>query len=515
MAVTRWTIRLANLNWVAGVLTPLVVILMEAFWVYPWFVWAGKWQALDWQRPLLSLISVVLLIGVSFILTRFFLSQRWRLRWIQLAIVACGLVTIFLVVWVEYGAGFRLLNGPWFAQIGQSFLNSFSHPQPLAVSLVAGVYLWWRGIKWGRSPYRFNSIYRSFVIGLTALVLLVLVWGASLGVVSENLLATAGIYIAGFFFFGLVALALGNLQAIHQEMLKRGETAPVFNHRWLSILLGVIGGIVIVGIAIISLLSSGLIALLAQLLNRAADWLFRILHYLVVYLSYVAGALGVVLFYAFKFILNLLTHGQPPQPLEPSDFPDMSKLQEEAALKGLPPGAILAMKWLFFAVIAAAVVFLLVKAVFRYWPSKTKGEIEEVNESLWSWDAFKADLRLFFSMIWQKFRPRRKPLGQTAPVPISYADTVISGRLDIREIYRHLLWEAACSGIARGRHETAYEYAERLGQAVPECHEQLAELTGLYIDVRYGEFKPPRGRVNRANNLWKVLQGLLRRLRGA
>jgi hypothetical protein len=279
--------------------------------------------------------------------------------------------------------------------------------------------------------------------------------------------------------------------------------------------LGIVGGIVIVGIALVSIFSFDLIALLGQLLNQVADWLFQMLRYLVVGLSYVAGALGVVLFYAFRFILNLLRGEQPPQPLESSDLPDLSKLQKEAALKQLPPEAILAIKWVLFVVVAAAVVFFLTKAAFRYWTSRTKGEIEEVHESLWSWEAFKADLRLFFSMLWQRFRPKRKLPVPTAPVPISYADTVISGRLNIREIYRHLLWEAACSGMARGSHETAYEYTERLGQAVPECSEQLAELTGLYIDVRYGDFKAPRGKVTRANSLWKVLQGLLRRPRGA
>jgi hypothetical protein len=492
---------------------------MEAFWVYPWFIWAGTWPVLDWKRPLLSLISVILLIGVSFIVTRFFLSRSWRLRWVQLAIVACGLVAIFVAVWVEYGAGFGPLSGQWFARIGQSLMDSFSHPQPLAMALVAGVYLWWRGIRWGRSPFRLGDIYRSFIIGLTALVLLVLVWGVSLEEgASETLLANTGIYIAGFFFFGLLALALGNLQAIHQKMLGEGEKAPLFSRRWLSILLGMVGGIVIVGMALASIFSFDLIGLLAQGLDQAADWLFTILRYIVVGLGFVGGALGVVLSYAIKFIVNLFGGGEPPEPLESSDFPGTTELQE-GGLNQLPPEAILAIKWGFFAVIAAVVVFLLVKAVSRYWTARTKGEVEEVHESLLSWDVFKADLRLFFSMVWQrirmvwhKFRPRQKP-SATEPIPVSYADAVASGRLNIREIYRYLLWEASCSGVARGSHETVYEYAERLGQAVPECSEQLAELTGLYIDVRYGDFKAPRGKVNRANNLWKTLRELLQRLR--
>ncbi len=170
------------------------------------------------------------------------------------------------------------------------------------------------------------------------------------------------------------------------------------------------------------------------------------------------------------------------------------------------------MKWAFFALVAIGVVFLLARAIFRNWSLRTKDEIEEIHESLWSWEGFKADLCLFFSMLRQRFARKRKKPAPGSAVPIWYREENTQGRLDIREIYRHLLWEASCSKMARHRHETPLEYAGRLGQAVPEGSEQLSELTNLYVDVRYGDLKAEDKQVDYANSLWRILQSLLGRL---
>jgi len=503
--------RLTNLKWTANVLTPVMVILMEVCWVYPWLFWVGKWQTLVLQRPPLSLVSLILLVGISFLVTRFFLGKRWRLRWIRLSLVSIGLVTIFLLVRIEYGAGFGLLSGQWFVRMAQILLDSFSHPHPVVISLVAGVYLWWRGMSWGRSFLNFDYIYHSFLVGLIALVGLILVWGINAGAGTlGNLFTTAGLYVAGFFFFGLAALALGNRQAIHQKMLRRGEVVQVFSRRWFFILFGVIGGIILVGIGVASIFSFDLVAFVGRQLSLVADLLLQVLYYL----ALAVGYLLVGLFYIGKFILNLLRGEQTMEPFQPPNFDNLRPLQQDTATQALSPEVILVIKWAFFAIVAAAVVFLLARAVSRYGSSRAKEEIEETHESLWGWDVFKADLRLFLSMLWQRFKGKRKQSVQATAIPVWYTKEDIPGNLDIREIYRHLLWEAAGQGVARRSHETAYEYAERLGQAAPDGSEQLAQLTALYVDIRYGELKAQDKQRSQANILWRVLRRLLRRLRG-
>ena len=476
---------------------------MEVLWIYPWLAWTRELTALDWQRPPLNLASLIFLVGLTFFVTRFLLSRKQALRWIQLGMV---FVAIFIVVRVEYGAGFQLLSGQWFIHITQVFLDSFSHPHPLSLALIASVYLCWRGIRLGHSSLYFNDIYRSFLVGLIALVLLIAIWTASLGVGSlESLASTVGLHVAGFFFFGLTALALGNLQAIRRRML-REEMTPVSNRRWVVILFAVVGGIVLLGTGIASIFSAGFVALLMRLLGLIFDLLRQAVYYLLIPLNY----LSAWLVYAVEFIINLIRGGQPLEPFETPEFLKPGQLPEGAASQTVGVDVALILKWVFFAIVVIAVIFLLTRAIFRLRTLLAETDVDEISESIWSWQGFKADLRLFFSTIFQRWRRKRMKPVPVSPVPGWYMADDIQGILDIREIYRHLLWEASTFGIKHRRHETPYEYARRLGQAVPDSSKQLDELTNLYVDVRYGDLEVEDEKVEHANSLWRALRRLLR-----
>ena len=99
------TSKLANTDWLAIVIYPLAVILMEAFWVYPWLVWLGVWPIFTEQRPSLGLASVIITLAVSLLVTKLSFRQKWPMRLIQSVVVGCGLVTILLVLHFEYSAG--------------------------------------------------------------------------------------------------------------------------------------------------------------------------------------------------------------------------------------------------------------------------------------------------------------------------------------------------------------------------------------------------------------------------
>ncbi len=503
--------RLASLNWIAVALSRIAVILMEVLWVYPYLVWAGQWQALDLQRAPLSLASLIFLLSASFLVTRFFLSRRWSLLWVQLSVVSCGLVAIFIVVRVEYGAGFELLSGQWFVHTAQIFANSFSQLHPMVIACVTAVYIWWRGIMQGRAPLYSGNIYRSFLAGIAALIILIIVWRASLGTGSfGNLTSAVGPYVAAFFFFGLAALALTNLQTIQQRMLPE-ETVRTFNRRWLPILFGVAGGIVLVGVGVASAFSPEFLALLARLFDSVVELLRQGLRYLLIPLEYVAAGF----FYAMQFIANWLTGGKPMEPFAIADLAPPQKPTEITSSGTFPVVAVLAIKWCLFAAIVIAVIILLARALSRHRTDRAKADIEEVHESLWSWGGFMADLHQFLSMIWGRFIRKGKEPVTASPVPSWHPEEDDpQGVLGIREIYKHLLWEASRSRIARRLYETPYEYATRLGQAVPDGSGQLGKLTDLYINTRYGDRKPRDKQVNYANSLWKVLRGLLRRPEG-
>ncbi len=495
--------RVTNLNWVASIFLPLMVIIMEVLWVYPWLVWVGKWQAFDWQRTPLNLLSLVVILGISFIITRFRSTKRPAVLWIKLGLL---MVIIFVIIRMEYGTGFNLLSGQWFSHAAQLFIDSFSHPHPINLAIIALVYLCWRGIRLGNSPLLFDDVYRYFLVGLIALVLLVIVWTATMGLGSLGSLAsTVGLQVTGFFLFGLTALALGNLKVVQRRLL-REEMTPLSNRRWIGILLSVVVGIVLLSIGISSIFSPGLVAALMRLFDFVFNIFSHILYYIYIPISYLVQGI----YYVVLFLINLI-RGRNPFEIETPEFFEPEELPEAIARQAGGIDIVLILKWVFLVFIIVGVIYLLTKAISRFRSFQEEGEVEEVSESLWSWKGFRADLHLFLSMLFNRWRLRRMQKDSGSLVPSWYLEDDTQTILNVREIYRRLLWSASHSGIKHRNHETPYEYSRRLSRTVPDSSEQLGELTNLYVNVRYGDIEVKNEKLEYANALWRFIRRLLQR----
>jgi hypothetical protein len=495
--------RLKINDWLAVVIYPLAVVLMEAFWVYPWLVWFGVWPLFTESRPALSLISVIIVLAVSLLVTRVSIRQKWPLRLIQCVVIGCGLVTMFLVLRFDYAGGYGFFNGQWYVHMGQVLGATFDRPHIVVLALPILIYLWWRGILLGRTTSYFSNIYRSFVIGIVALIVLIIFWQLSAS--SGNLegpVATIGWYIVAFFFFGLIAVAICHLYVMRRRM-PREETVVTSVWRWLPIMLGVIGGMVVIGLGVASVFSAEFFASIERGAKAVFDALGTAFYYILIPFNYLFEGI----YFIVQLIINLLRQGQEPK-FEVTGNMTLTDMPEVIP-KDIPPIVTTILQWLVVAVIVAVVVYILAKAIERFRERRREEEIEEIHESLWSLSGLRDDLILLFNMMANKFKRRPAPASEK----YHFREDAL-GRLDIREIYRHLLWEGARSGVARRAHETTCEYAERLERVVPQGSGQLAEITDLYASVRYGETKPQEEQVDSANSLWKTLRNMLRGLRG-
>ncbi|MBI2851840.1 MAG: DUF4129 domain-containing protein [Chloroflexi bacterium] len=488
--------RLFKVRWFGVIIFPMMVLLMESFWLYPWFIWVGNLPLFAAPRPPLSLASVILLLTVSQSLSRFLINRPWRLRWVRLLIVTAGLAAVFTVVRIEYGGGFRLFGDEWFFQAGRIFLDSFSHPHTMVGAPFLGLFLWWRGIAWGRSYLDSKDIYRSFVAGIVFMVLSVIMWGISLpGMPVSSIM----LYAAGFFFFGLMALALGNFHVLQERMRKAGENALLFSRRWLSLLSGLISGIVLIAMAATGVISSEFVTLLQRLMDLA----FEGLVWLIVIISIPFGLIGQVVYWIVMFFINLILGKEIPA-LPSANVTGLGEQTEELPGRFLSPEIIMVIKWSLFGIILAGVLFLMAWAVFRYRSRESDSGIEEFHESLWSWTGLKTDLRLFLGSL------LRRGSERTAQERLhNHDENDHEDIMDVREIYRRLLREASEVGVTRHHWETPYEYVRRLQAAVPEGSAPLVELTELYIGVRYGALQAEEAVLRHANALWRLLRQLM------
>jgi len=364
------------------------------------------------------------------------------------------------------------------------------------------LYLWWRGINLGQSVSYFKDVYRTFLLGMIAMIALIIIWqlSSSSGTFPKPG-AGLGANVIAFFFFGLVSIAVCQLYTMRSTM-PREEAALTSIWRWMPIMLGVIGGVVLVGFAIASALSPEFFDTVGQGARAIVHFFGHVFSILITPLNYLAEAIMWVL----RWLISLLRNNQAQQNMSGNiSMPNFGN----PTMREISPAWGTAIRWVLIVIVIGVVFFILAKAVSRFRAKRNREDIEEIRESLFSWKGLRDDLKLFLNNLGQRFK--RKPAGE----PLSHFDENASGKLDIREIYRHLQWEAGKSGIPRRRHETADEYAGRLRRYAPDSSASVDDITRMYKNVRYGETSVPEGQVDNANSLWQTLKELFRKMRGS
>jgi hypothetical protein len=493
-------VKSGKIDWLATVIYPLAVVLMEAFWVFPWLYWLGSWPMYAVPHPPLSLAVVIVVPAVGLAVTRYLHRREdLSLSVIRAAAVGCGIVVFFVALRLDYpppaGTG-------WFAHVGDLLAATFQHPSTIVLAAPVLVYLWWRGIVLGRATSYFHDVYRSFALGMAALIVLLIIWqvaGANARFSAPG--SDVGMYVIAFFFFGLLSIAVCHLYTIRRSMPKE-EAALTSVRRWLPIMLAVIGGMVLIGFGVAALFSPGFFEGVGRVASVVSHGLGKLIDYILIPLGYIFEAVMWVL----RWFISLLRRVSPDQ--EPGEAGNGLPKFDEVTTRDWPPEVLAAIKWLVFIVIIGLVIFLLWRAVSRARARKRQEDIEEINESLFSWAGLRDDLKDMLRNMRNRFATRR------GTRPRTYGDD-LPGTLDVREIYRRLLRESARSGLPRRPGETVEEYARRLGRFVPESAEPLGGINPAYSEVRYGDRSLGTDRVRGANQLWASLRGVLRKLRGA
>jgi hypothetical protein len=496
--------RLRKINYLNDVLYPASVILMESFWFYPWLLWLGVWHFFSESGPAINLFSVIILLVASLVITRVVSRQSWPLWLIRTVILGSGVVVMFLVLRISYHAGFGIFDIGWYDFVGENLARFFSEPHPLVLAIPVMIYLWWRGISLGRTTSQFKSIYPSFLTGMAFLILLIILWQGSSGPDSfPGPGSEMAVYVAGFFLFGLVSIAVGHLYMMHRAMPSE-EAALTSIWRWLPMMLGVIVGMIIVGFFIGSLFSRDFIQTLKTAAGYVGDAFEQFIEWIGVPLNWIFEGIIAVL----RWIIGLLRTNPPDESENTTVGGPFDNIENTTT--ELSPELIMVIKWVLIALIIAAVIFFLAKAVSRYLDRRKQDRIEEIHESLWNARDIGNDFRLFLKGLANKFRRNPKP-----GYPSNFFTTKPGEKMDVRQIYRHLLHEGKRSGIPRRKHETVTEYARRLERSIPTGTDSVDTITGYYSDVRYGDISLQEEKVDQANTLWDTVRNLLRNLRGA
>ncbi len=486
-----------RLDFAGDVAGPLAVILMETFWVYSWLIWSKELAVFPWNEPPLNLFSLFILMVAVFALTRFIPVRSPEMKWVKIGLV---IVTVGIVMNFQYGGGYIPFSGDWLNHMLRLIIDSFNTLHPAVAALTASFYLAWRSIKIANSETFSTDIFRSFLFGMIAVIILIIVWTFSMGRDStDTFIANTGIYIAGFFFFGLMGLAMGNFLNIRQKLL-REKSAPLSNRRWFSVLFIVIAGLVVIGMAVSALFSPGLLSSI----TGTAGGLLYYLNYIFKFLFNSLGFIVEFIWAIMAFLINLVRTDVVAE-FESPDFGDIEGLEDTAIIGTGGFDIMMLIKWIAFIIMAAFVLYMIYRALKRYQAKAYDSGIEEFSESLWSWLGFRKDIRLFFSNLFERWFGSRMRKMRAGLTHIVQREEKFPDDMGVREIYSRMLRDTAQAGHGRRTYETPYEYAGRVEHSLPGIEDEMDDLTDLYVSVRYGEKKLKAWETEHANVIWRLL----------
>jgi hypothetical protein len=474
---------------------PILATLMEVFWIYCWMVWISRIPVLNWTGVPLNLLSCLFLSLILEITVRAAIASRWSLGRVRWTILPLGFILLALLIRLNLNGGFSFLDPGWFNYI-------IHHTSSLTTACIFGVIFIWRGISGGQADNVFSNLYRRFVFGIVGIILVLILWrigGNPLG----NIWSSLGLEIVLFFGCGLLAMAMANLEHLRKQLAHHEEATSGFSRRWTSILILLVVVILGLGIVLVSIFSADNSAAIAHFLGLLGNWILTGL----IYLLYPVGFILQFLIWALRYILAAL-RGEPLPQDNPSDPGNPNDMYKNIVEKHLPAAVILVIKWVAIILVAALVIYLLSRLFNRYTKSKSDEGVEELNETLGSWQLFGKDLKGILAWLFSWLKPKKKPLAQPSEAD-QFALTDSDGIervFTIREIYRALLWEGRQSGFPRHRNETPYEYCRRLQERKNELSSELNSLTQAYVSERYGQINPQLEQVNWLNRIWRTLK---------
>ena len=478
---------------------PLLTVMMEVFWIYTWLLWLSTIPALRWSSTPLNLISCLLLGILVEIFVRLTITSQWSLKRVRLTILPFSFLFLFILVRLNLGGGYSIGDANWFTYVG-------SKTSELVAAGAFGVLIIWRGISAGQQDNSFTGLYRRFVLGLVGIILVLVMWRIGSSPIS-SIWQSIGLEILLFFGCGLLALAISNLERLRIELLQHQEATSSFSRRWVSMLVILVLVILGVGIVMTGLLSQGTGSSIVHFLGNLGNWLLTGF----LYLLYPLGFLAQILLWVAQFILALIRR-EPPPPLDPNAMGgNVSDIFKDVGEGGLPTALVQTLKWGSILIVSGLVIFFLSRMLSRYWKAKSEEGVEEVNETLGTWNLLKMDLRGFLSWLF-RWLHRRKPIqtDEESQIRPSALEPEGDQLFTIREIYRALLWEGRQTGTPRRTNETPYEYNQRLQQHREAMSDELNSLTEAYVAERYGQINPAPEKVRWINGIWRSLRNKFR-----
>lgn len=454
-----------------------------------WSAALGGWIAGAQAPPLLSpLLIIALLLGAAFV-ARLVTTRFASVPFGRVAAAILGLGLVFAIglatLWSE--AGTHNWAGDWvlFRQTGLGLRDSAL----MGLALVA----WWRGLVAGRTKITLDDVeagLRWAILSLACVLLINITMPSSQQV--ESTLVAATLVVLGA---GLTGLPLARIHDMNERPRYQGGSPLGMRGPWLAIFLGMVLTLLLVTVLLAEVLTFHRIDDLTRPLAGPADLLF----WLVIYaIALPMGLIAEVLIYLFRLLFYRNSSSQQPLQMPNINWAQAMRAQGSGG-SGAPEALVIAVqaaKWTIGAVLLVIVLWLLVRAVFRFADWRSGDDVEESRDFVGSWSLLPAAIRRWLRLL----------MGWRPPpvIQVLHRNPVFDeGNIRAwgpRELYRELLRLGALHGRTRTPNETPHEYEQALERVQPfdAGRSDTALLTDVYEQARYGNEPPNETKVAQA-----------------
>ena len=472
-----------NVSWFSPALL-LALVGMEMSWFAPLILSLhrrGWGTAPGWY--LAGLIAVMLaMMAVARVLSaRRIGSPAFELL-VLATIVFIGLVILRLYV-------FR--GEPWssLAWLGPAFITADPRRVDTLLVLVTVAYLWWRGVSFLQRDVTFFSIGLDFRKGVLGLAI-----GASLYDTLTH--HPAGVFIYAFFFFSLVAVALGRIEDKAATSNSPGAR-PGFG--WMGIIAA--GSLAVVALItwLSRLWSAEVLSRLGQLLAPAAAGLGRLLAHILVMVLRLLEPLMVALVALLRFAISPLLarlRQQPPAFLETLD----TYLSQPAGAQVAAPA------WIepLFRVVLPCTLGVLVLLALALWLQRrraTSFRSQEAETRSPATGREQARVGDGLARLVDRVRGLTALIGRFGIGRRFYA------ALSVRHIYANVQHLAADQGFPRHKAQTPNDYLPALAAAFPGHEADVTHITTVYNACEYGDVPTDAAELRRLHDVWEAIRG--------
>jgi Domain of unknown function (DUF4129) len=400
---------------------------------------------------------------------------------------------VLFILWSSLYTSWLPIDPRWLLALLNDVFALSANAYSMFALVALSVYFCWRGVRLARHVVEPGGVFWTLRLGMGVIIVAIIAHNASgAGFLNELFLLCL---VPIFLFCSLTAHALAKAVFVRRYHPLGLQGSVGAQERALLSTVSVIGLLILLlafGIGIFA--SPSFLVGVQQALEpvgRAYDWLVGIIAYGVTFLLY-----------PIIWLLSLLHFQSAAVQVRSLQSLFSRRTSGSQSADPMIVFVVPVLKILLPLLFVCLMLWLMVRLLRRRQVRIVRREPQDVHESLWSWELFLGQIRVFFLALWHRFFPQHGHEQVQAKEEASGEPTART----MREIYRALLRWAATRGYARQKDETPYEFRERLGPQLPQSEPELGRLTELYITQRYGDTLPAETEVASAQADWASLQ---------